>query len=324
MYNIFERMVIMEWANIIRTAINYIETNLFVELTVKDVADHVYISEAYLQRGFKIIIGYTVMEYIRYRKLSEAAKEVIFSTESIGELAEKYGYRSTNSFVKAFVRFHNASPVEIKNGCKEAQFVSGVDIISKCTEYGQAKIKRKYPITVVGFRYKINEENAGKEISKIWSEFRNKCQNNTFFEDSVFTIIKENNIGEFGILLKEKTGYSYIIGGKYCGGKVADDMELFELSSEYWCIKTLSGLVYNVIPDIYSNDYIINNLICDGYVKSGDIVVEWYEDTISDDIKFVPRSAIWIPVIPQKSKNKMHAISNLQLVFSTIIFVYHI
>ena len=30
----------------------------------KDVADHVYISEAYLQRGFKIIIGYTVMEYI--------------------------------------------------------------------------------------------------------------------------------------------------------------------------------------------------------------------------------------------------------------------
>ena len=101
-------------------------------------------------------------------------------------------------------------------------------------------------------------------------------------------------------------------------------MELFELSSEYWSIKTLSGLVYNVIPDIYSNDYIINNLICDGYVKSGDIVVEWYEDTISDDIKFVPRSAIWIPVIPQKSKNKMHAISNLQLVFSAIIFVYHI
>lgn len=100
----------MDWVNAIEKAIQYIENHLVEDITVKDVARYVHISEYYFQKGFAMLCGFTISEYIRKRRLSLAGNEIAGSDIKIIDIAIKYGYDSPDSFTKAFTRFHGVTP----------------------------------------------------------------------------------------------------------------------------------------------------------------------------------------------------------------------
>lgn len=50
----------MEWVAALTKTIRYIEDNLHSNITVEDVADHIYMSSMYLQKGFQIFTGFTI------------------------------------------------------------------------------------------------------------------------------------------------------------------------------------------------------------------------------------------------------------------------
>ena len=77
---------------------------------MKDVARYVHISEFYFQKGFAMLCGFTISEYIRKRRLSLAGNEIAGSDIKIIDIAIKYGYDSPDSFTKAFTRFHGVTP----------------------------------------------------------------------------------------------------------------------------------------------------------------------------------------------------------------------
>ena len=54
----------MEWLTVIKDAIEYMEQNLLTVTGPEEVAKHVHISTIYLQRGFQVLTGYTLGEYI--------------------------------------------------------------------------------------------------------------------------------------------------------------------------------------------------------------------------------------------------------------------
>lgn len=104
----------MEWTESLRSAIAYMEEHLLDDISADDVAEAVHISSFYMQKAFRIMTGYSVGEYIRYRRLYLAALDVITEKEKIIDLAYKYGYETPESFTKAFSRFHGMSPVQIR------------------------------------------------------------------------------------------------------------------------------------------------------------------------------------------------------------------
>lgn len=55
----------------------------------------------------------SVSEYIRKRRLTLAAYELLKCQEKIIELAVKYGYSSTDSFTRAFAKQHGVLPTEV-------------------------------------------------------------------------------------------------------------------------------------------------------------------------------------------------------------------
>ncbi len=61
----------MDWMTIITQALDYIEKHITGELTVDDVAAHVFVSPFYFHKGFSMLCGCSLMEYIRSRRLSE-------------------------------------------------------------------------------------------------------------------------------------------------------------------------------------------------------------------------------------------------------------
>ena len=62
----------MEWMKVIGDSIQYIEDHISDELFVDDIAKHIGISSFYYQKGFSMLCGFTVTEYIRNRRLALA------------------------------------------------------------------------------------------------------------------------------------------------------------------------------------------------------------------------------------------------------------
>ena len=96
----------MEWAKAISEAVKYMENHITEDITMHEVADYVNISPYYFHKGFSMLCGYSIAEYIRNRRMALAGEELITSDITVMALAMKYGYDSPDSFTKAFSSFH--------------------------------------------------------------------------------------------------------------------------------------------------------------------------------------------------------------------------
>lgn len=104
----------MDWMQSIQKAINFIENNLLGDLDIESITSSVYSSSSNFQRIFNIITGITIGDYIRFRRLSQAGRELIETKDKIADIAIKYRYETPESFSKAFQRFHGVAPSEAK------------------------------------------------------------------------------------------------------------------------------------------------------------------------------------------------------------------
>ena len=73
----------MEWTESLKRSINFMENHLLEDISPDDVAAEVHISSFYLQKGFSIMTGYSIGEYIRYRRLYLAALDVIAGSAKV-------------------------------------------------------------------------------------------------------------------------------------------------------------------------------------------------------------------------------------------------
>ncbi len=108
--------------SMLQQVMDYIEKNLFEELTPAVIAAHFYISESTVVSLFRIVCEMTMMEYIRNRRLTLAAEELATSNIPIIELAYKYGYETPEAFTKAFSRFHGFPPSFVRRGFSVSKF----------------------------------------------------------------------------------------------------------------------------------------------------------------------------------------------------------
>lgn len=104
----------MEWLQRINQSIDYMENHLMDELNVENVSNQVFASKSNFQRVFHLVTGITIGEYIRNRRLSLAGQDILASDSRIVDIALKYHYDTSESFSKAFSRFHGIAPSDVK------------------------------------------------------------------------------------------------------------------------------------------------------------------------------------------------------------------
>jgi AraC-like DNA-binding protein len=111
----------MNWIQGLSKAIDYIEKHLTDDISIEDVACQAYTSSSHFQLIFHVVTGITVGEYIRNRRLSCAAQDLLQSNGKIIDVAMRYRYDTQESFSKAFTRFHGIPPSKVQRG-KLVQF----------------------------------------------------------------------------------------------------------------------------------------------------------------------------------------------------------
>ena len=104
----------MEWMAIIGDSVQYIEDHITEDISAENIAKAVGVSPFYFQKGFAMLCGFSVAEYIRNRKLALAGNDLLITDDKVIDIAMKYGYDSPDSFTKAFTRFHGVSPSSVR------------------------------------------------------------------------------------------------------------------------------------------------------------------------------------------------------------------
>lgn len=104
----------MEYNEIIQQSIDYIEDNLNEKISLEELARQTYISKYHFHRVFHELVGETVMDYVRKRRLTKAAQELVQSDEKIVDVALKYQFSSQEAFSRAFKRMFKVSPREFR------------------------------------------------------------------------------------------------------------------------------------------------------------------------------------------------------------------
>lgn len=106
----------MNWIQSLSKAIQYVENNLSEDINIDEISNQAYSSSSNFQFIFHVVMGMTIGEYIRNRRLSCAAQDLLKPNSKIIDVAMRYQYDSAESFSKAFTRFHSVPPSKAQRG----------------------------------------------------------------------------------------------------------------------------------------------------------------------------------------------------------------
>jgi AraC-like DNA-binding protein/Ca2+-binding EF-hand superfamily protein len=106
----------MNWIQCLSKSIQYIEDHLTDNISIDEISNQAYTSSSHFQLLFHLVFGITVGEYIRNRRLTLAALDLLKPGSKIIDVAMRYQYDTQESFSKAFTRFHGFPPSKVQPG----------------------------------------------------------------------------------------------------------------------------------------------------------------------------------------------------------------
>lgn len=192
--------------------INYIEEHIDSNIDVASIETISFTSYHHFNRMFTILSGMSLKEYIRKRRLSKAAHEIISSDCKIIDLAYKYQYQTPESFSKAFKNFHHITPSEVRKNKGPVKTIPKLSF--QLTIQGGNEMKfeviQKKDLTFVGYSIDVTTED-GKNfelIPKFWQDIMKDGR----FQVLLANVDQEGIVGICYDWNMEANTFKYMIG----------------------------------------------------------------------------------------------------------------
>lgn len=289
----------MDWIRGIQRAIDYTEEHLTEEIDYDAAAGEACSSAFHFQRVFSIMCGFTLGDYIRMRRLTLAADDLINSDEKVIDIALKYGYETPESFSRAFSRFHGITPTEARRGGTVKSFSQlSVKLILTGGSTMEYRIEEMNAFKVICRREQIRKPEdvtATADISKFWR----KCNTDHTTERICRYFPEKPRLGGLlGICFSldiDGNVFPYGIGVEYDGRPVTDaDLEIVDIPAYTYAVFTCRG----AMPDAFVKTYkqIVSEFFpqSERYEYAGGIELEVYPSDKTDDPNYT--CEIWIAV----------------------------
>lgn len=291
----------MDWITGIGKAIDYIEANITEKIDYTEAARRALSSEFNFQRVFTLLAGYTLGDYIRWRRLSLAGQEIISTDARIIDIALKYGYDTPESFSRAFARFHGVSPSEARKSGQIRSFSRiSVKLILTGGNTMDYRIEKKDAMKVICRRRKFTkpgDDYTNNEIPLFWNE----CGKNGDIDKLCAYIPKEPSVpGLLGICFSNTmtdSEFYYGIGAEYDGKMPSGDFDIVEIPAYTYAVFKVKGKMPEAFRETYKR-------ICTEFFPQSD-----YEYAFGAEIEAYPSAdvqnpdytcEIWIAVKPKK------------------------
>ena len=257
----------MNILNELNEACNYIENNIENEIDIKEIARIANQSTDSINRFFVSMLGITIKEYIRKRRLSLAVYDLQNSDEKITDIAFKYGFNSYDSFCKAFLNQHHVTPTQAKNPSCEVNIFPPATF--EINVNGAQKIKfkicdlKEFEVYGISKNFNCQSSDRFKQEKEMWSNdyehYPEKiCQGYDgiwygIFENGKYSIArKKEDVGLDGLeKIKIKSGkYAVFITDK--GGYAGDELsKTHDLIFNSWLKDTQYNIKREYIIEVF-------------------------------------------------------------------------
>lgn len=166
----------MNYTHYLRVALEFIERRLTKRIALEDVADRACFSLFHFHRLFSVVTGCTMKDYIRARRLSEAARELVHTLDPIPVIAERYGFESQESFTRAFKRQFRITPGKLRRDKAPFPYLQPFRIMETPSDKG-AMMEPKFvdlgELRVVGMVCRTTQKN--NSIPQLWGAFNQRA-----------------------------------------------------------------------------------------------------------------------------------------------------
>lgn len=283
----------MCYINSIKKALNYIENNLQEDIDLSAISKEAGYSLYYFHRIFKGIVGDSMKDYIRKRRLTEAAKELVYTKKSIVEIAVKYGYESREGFSRAFEKVYGRNPSEVRRDnllyfIREPINVDYMMFQLKLTTEGLTPLYRNLPERyVVGKKWKVKADGSNlQDIPLLWQKWNNEKESEK--------IINRKCADEImGIcIFSQGYAFDYMIGHEVNTMEyVPEDMVIYRLEPSLYAVFRVIGPITESVQKTW--DYIYSVWLSESKYRHRNMDdIEYYyynEDELVADL-YIPIS----------------------------------
>lgn len=278
-------------------ALAYIEDCLTDEIDFKEVARLACCSEYHFKRMFSFLAGVPLAEYIRRRRLTLAAFELLNSRIKIIDLALKFGYDSPDSFTRAFQGLHGITPSEARtNGqaLKAYPRMSFQLTIQGGNEMNY-RMEEKEAFRIVGImkRVPIVFNGVNPDIASMWKSLD---------MDTITYLKKLSNVTRQGLIsasvnfsegrMEEKGELDHYIGAATTN-ECPEHMAQLEVPASTWAVFEAVGPFPDTLQNVWGRIY-SEWFPSSSYEQTEGPEILWNESKEVTSPNF--RSEIWIPV----------------------------
>lgn len=286
----------MEWLNNLNNAIEYIEDHLDKEISLEEAAHIACCSVYYFQRMFSYVAGISLSQYIRRRRMSQAAFELQRTDKKVLDIALKYGYTSPTSFNRAFQAVHGATPAAAKNKGITLNTYPPIRFSVKVTG-GSAMsyhITEKPALRIVGIRTSLTDdmEENQKNIPRFWETALQKTQ---FSE--VSRLGNETPKGILGVSVYQDPENIFYYIAAATSHAIPKGMYEYRIPASTWVVFENDGYFKENVQSIFKRFY-SEWLPFSGYEYAGLPDIEVYP--IVDGKPLMGHSEVWIAVKKEK------------------------
>lgn len=148
-----------------------IESSLDRDVSLDDIAQAAGMSRFHLTRAFGQSLGRSVMQYMRGRRLSEAAKQLAGGAPDILAVALDAGYGSHEAFTRAFRDEFGVTPTEFRNRPDLAKLLEPIRMDNQPNiKLPEPRIVDTEPMLFVGINRRYQFDNMAGIVSQ-WQSF---------------------------------------------------------------------------------------------------------------------------------------------------------
>lgn len=253
----------------IEEAIEYIEKHLKEPIKVEQVTKFVNVSYFHFHRIFFAVTGEMLGDYIRKRRLTQAACELLSTNERIINIALDYQFESQAAFSRSFKAVFGIMPGKFRKKGLQPYLSNKINITGKKLQHRMHQVSLQpevvyidKPLTIIGIKGKTsiknnNIPNLWNELTRRWNEIENPSNPNVCYGISVVTDV------QMPYDFMETTEYFEVVGTEVQNdSKLPVGMVKHQILPGYYAVFQHQGLA-NEIIDTYQ--YILGTWIyhCD-------------------------------------------------------------
>lgn len=240
----------MKWLTQLSKAIEYIESNLTGEISYAEASKIACCSTYYFQRMFSYVAEIPLSEYIRRRKMTQAAFDLQAGNTKISDIGLRYGYTSPTAFNRAFKNIHGISPTDARKKGTSLKAYPKISFKISVTggESMRYRIETKEAFRIVGITIPLTEDM--EENMNIVPKFWEKIWQSTKLSE-LSNLERQNSKKLLGVSIYKSPRYIFYYIAIKTDKPVPKGMKEYIIPSATWVVLECDGHYPESIQTMY-------------------------------------------------------------------------